>query len=69
MKTIWLGCLFCDRNDCDGVEMIPASWFSVEEVQELEASLEEAGAQGEVAYWQTHWGVCPKCQEIELWPT
>ena len=34
MKTIRLGCLFCDRNDCDGIDAIPASWFSVEEVQE-----------------------------------
>ena len=66
MKTIRLGCLFCDRNDCDGIDAIPASWFSVEEVQALDASLLEAD---DVSSWQTHLGVCPECQEIELWPT
>lgn len=69
MKSIRLGCLFCDRNDCDGIEVIPTSWFSVEEVQELAASLKEAGDADDVSSWQTHLGVCPECQEIELWPT
>lgn len=68
MKSIRLGCLFCDRNDCDGIEMIPVSWFSVEEVQGLEASLKEAGDADKVSSWQTPLGVCPECQEIELWP-
>ena len=67
MKTIRLGCLFCDRNDCDGIDAIPASWFSVEEVQELKASFKEADYE-DATGWQTHLGVCPECQEIELWP-
>lgn len=47
MGKIRLACLFCDRDDCDGVETIPASWFSVDEIQSYEASLQEADAEGD----------------------
>lgn len=66
--NIRLGCLFCDRDDCDGVTKIPVSWFSVEQVQDLAASMREAGLDEDVTSWQTHLGVCPECQEVELWP-
>ena len=66
--NIRLGCLFCDRDDCDGVTEIPASWFSVEHVQDVAASMREAGLDEDVTFWQTHLGVCPECQEVELWP-
>lgn len=68
MGKIRLACLFCDRDDCDGVETIPASWFSVDEIQSYEASLQEADAEGDPFAWYTHLGVCPTCQEVELWP-
>ena len=69
MEMIRLGCLFCDRDDCDGVNDIPASWFSVDRVQDFAASMRDAGVDGDVTFWQTHLGVCPECQESELWPT
>jgi hypothetical protein len=56
MRIIRLDCLFCDQNDCDGVDAIPISWFSVEEAQEMAASLKEGDAQDEVTCWQTHLG-------------
>lgn len=66
--NIRLGCLFCDRDDCDGVNEIPVSWFSVEQVQDFAASMREDGLDEDVTFWQTHLGVCPECQEVELWP-
>lgn len=69
MKTIRLGCLLCDRDDFDGVDEIPAAWFSVDEVQSLAASMREAGLKDDPFNWQTHLSVCPKCQETELWPS
>jgi hypothetical protein len=69
MEMIRLGCLFCDRADCDGVNDIPASWFSVDRVQDFADSIRAAGVDGDVTFWQTHLGVCPECQEAELWPT
>lgn len=68
MNVIRLGCLFCDRDDFDGVNEIPAAWFSVEEVQSFAASMREAGLNDDPLAWQTHLGVCPECQETELWP-
>lgn len=67
--NIRLGCLFCDRDDCDGVTEIPVSWFSVKQVQDFAVSIREAGLNEDVTFWQTHLGVCPECQEVELWPT
>ncbi|MBA3481993.1 MAG: hypothetical protein H0T51_09280 [Pirellulales bacterium] len=68
MGRIRLACLFCDRDDFDGVETIPATWFSVDETQSYEASLKEANAEEDHFAWYTHLGVCPECQETELWP-
>ena len=68
MGKIRLACLFCDRDDCDGVEKIPAAWFSVDETQSYEASLREANEEEDHLAWYTHLGVCPDCQLTELWP-
>ena len=63
MGRIRLGCLFCDRDDCDGVETIPSDWHAVDHVQSYEDSLAEASDKsGSVFDWQTHIGVCPDCE-------
>lgn len=69
MGKIRLACLFCDRDDSDGVDQLPATWFAVDEVQSYEESiLEIAPGSDKVLDWYTHLGVCPDCQEAELWP-
>lgn len=68
MGKIRLACLFCDRDDCDGVETVPVAWFSVAETQAYEASLQEACIGADPWAWYTHLGVCPDCQTTELWP-
>lgn len=69
MEKIRLACLFCDRNDCDGVDTVPATWFSVDKVQSYEESIHEIiPGDDRVLDWYTHLGVCPDCQEAELWP-
>lgn len=66
MGKIRLGCMFCDRNDFDGVDAIPAAWFSVDEIQSYEASIKAAGANEDHCAWYTHLGVCPECQESAM---
>ena len=68
MGKIRLAFRFCDRDDFNGVETIPVTWFSVDETQSHEASLKEAAANEDCFAWYTHLGVCPECQETELWP-
>ncbi len=69
MGKIRLACLFCDSSECDGVNEVPASWFAVDEVQSYEESIREVEPGNEkVLDWYTHLGVCPDCQEAELWP-
>lgn len=72
MNIIRLACRFCDRNDFDGVESLPADWFDIDEVQTYEDSTREvdlADQSESVLDWFTHLGVCPECQRAELWPT
>lgn len=69
MGKISLACRFCERDDLDGVETIPAAWFSVDETQSYEASLQAATADEDHFARYTHLGVCPECQETELWPS
>ena len=69
MGKFRLACLFCDRNEYDAVDQIPATWFAVDEVQSYEDSIKEIVPPGDEALaWWTHLGVCPDCQEAELWP-
>jgi len=69
MGKVHLACLFCDCNECDGVDQIPATWFAVDEVQSYEDSIKEIVPHGDEALaWWTHLGVCPDCQQAELWP-
>lgn len=72
MPTIRLSCLFCDRRDFDGFSMLPTDWFAVDRVQTYQESIRAADLSEPVvslADCCTHMGVCPKCQQIELWPT
>ncbi|QDT71336.1 hypothetical protein I41_04930 [Lacipirellula limnantheis] len=64
---IRLGCMFCDRSDSDGIDAVPTSWFSVEQVQDLDVSTQAMSSDRSDAAWQTHLGVCPECQDAELW--
>ena len=69
MGKIRLACMFCDRDDCDGVDAIPAAWFAVDEVQSYEQSIRDAeltSTDVSVFDWYTHLGVCPECQVAEL---
>jgi len=59
-----LGCVHCDRDDCDFVNILPEDWHLVEEVAPWEEACRpvRAGeAAGSVFDWQTHLGVCPDC--------
>lgn len=72
MSRIRLACMFCDREDFDGVGTLPSDWFAVDEVQSYEESIREADLSDtkiSVFDWYTHLGVCPECQQAELRPT
>jgi hypothetical protein len=66
--TIRLGCMHCDRGDCDGVSQLPTDWEDIFEVQSYEESIRPVDPDdpnGDVTFWETHMGVCPDCQEQE----
>jgi hypothetical protein len=72
MDKIRLACRFCDRNDFDGIGTLPTDWFDIDEVQTYQESIREANLSDRkvsVLDWYTHLGVCPECQQAELWPT
>jgi hypothetical protein len=51
--------------------MLPTDWFFIEEVQDFEASLQEAcldSTNARLFSWYTHLGVCPECYETEIRP-
>ena len=74
-QAIRLGCIFCDRNDYDGVDTLPDDWTEVSEVRSLQESMREVvldgiftsrvGIADSVLDWETHLGVCPECGEKE----
>ena len=71
MGKIRLACMFCDRDDFDGICILPSNWFAVDEVQTYEQSIREAELSSKevsVFDWFTHLGVCPECQRAEIWP-
>ena len=62
---IRLACLTCDREDFDGVDVLPEDWEDIDEFQSYEASItpvEIDDPDGDVTAWYTHLGVCPDCQ-------
>lgn len=42
---IRLACLYCDTEECDGIDKIPASWHDVDEFQSYEESIKEIPAE------------------------
>lgn len=62
---IRLCCLYCDRNDFDGVAELPTDWEHIREVQSHEEAcrpVERDDWTRSVFDWETHSGVCPDCQ-------
>ena len=63
MGTIRLACLFCDCDEHDGVDDIPADWQDVDEIQSYEDAMSETKTDGsDSSVWWTHIGVCPECE-------
>ena len=66
-ERIRLGCLYCDREDFDGVDTVPTDWVDVDEVRTYDEASRPV-AIGDVTHsvmeWQTHLGVCPECKAI-----
>ena len=63
-----LMCIYCDTDDGDDQQEIPADWTEVIEVRSIESANAEEPAWNELHYshwlnWNTHEGVCPKCSE------
>lgn len=69
MGKIRLGCQYCDRDDYDGVDELPADWIDIIEVQSFEESQRPrdlSSVPGMSPFdWQTHLGVCPDCQQLD----
>lgn len=64
LEPIRLACLYCDRDDYDGVDELPADWHDIHDVQTYEQSLRPANLPDtSVLDWFTHVGVCPDCQD------
>ena len=64
---IRLACLYCDTEECDGIDLIPEDWHDVDEFQSYEESIKEVApddTQRSPTEWYTHVGVCPKCGEL-----
>ena len=62
-----LACLYCDTEECDGIDKIPASWHDVDEFQSYEESIKEIPAEDltrSPTEWYTHLSVCPECAKI-----
>ena len=72
-KRIRLGCIYCDRDDYDGVDRIPRDWAEVTRVQSYAESIKEVDLNdragtiraGGICFWETHTGICPECQALE----
>ena len=61
---IRLACFLCDREDCDGVDAVPANWEDVERVQSLAEACHTVhflDHTRSVMAWWTHLGTCPEC--------
>ena len=64
---IRLACLYCDRNDHDGIDRLPNDWIDIGKVQSYEEACRPVKFEDQtrsVLDWYTHLGVCPDCQAI-----
>lgn len=66
---IRLGCNHCDRDDYDGVKLLPGGWSDISKRQSLAESLATYDdgdlfmpPDYSVLDWETHVGICPECQ-------
>ncbi len=63
-----LACIYCDREDFDGVSKLPNDWTFVERYQTHRQSTKTYDDPSKVPpgfvvfNWFTHLGICPKCQ-------
>lgn len=63
-QVIRLGCLHCDRDDFEGVLMLPDDWHGIHALQAWEQSVCTDPVQDEQSCKEsgdTHRGVCPDC--------
>jgi hypothetical protein len=66
-ERIRLGCLYCDREDLDGVDVLPTDWEDVDEVRSYEDACRPAAIDDRsrsVIDGQTNLGVCPERKQI-----
>lgn len=72
--AIRLGCAGgCLRDDCDGIREIPPGWTDITEHQSLKDALSTYDDPGDpeppkgysVLDWETHFGICPDCQDVD----
>ncbi len=62
--NIRLACMYCDRDDFDGVSMLPDNWRRIDEVQSYKESIQTEECES-ILDWFTHLGACPKCHAID----
>ena len=60
---IRLGCLFCRRTDCDGIDELPVDWTDIDEVPSYAEFVKPADPDDGITFWETHLGICPDCQK------
>jgi len=64
--SIRLACVYCDRQDGDGISAIPEHWTDVSFVQSYEESCRPIPVDepqgGSPWEWYTHLGLCPECR-------
>jgi hypothetical protein len=69
---IRLACLYCSRDDCDGIEDLAEApgWTDIQEVQTFAESCQtyddpaDAPPGFSIFDWWTHLGTCPECQDL-----
>jgi hypothetical protein len=64
---IRLACMYCDTQECDGIDRFPDDWIEIDSVQSYEESCAKAfpsDSTRSVLDWYTHLGVCPDCQKF-----
>lgn len=62
---IRLGCIHCDRCDCDGIDEMPSDWREIFPIRDWQSSIEpvessDRSDQSALA-WETNLGICPDC--------
>lgn len=58
-----LSCAGCEREDYDGVKVLPKDWRGIYRVQSLRDAM--TLWEGDNHDWWTHVGTCPECAQEE----